>query len=110
MKYIVNRMAEYHDGVVLYDSWYLGKDIWGGRLVSEEAYYKGDIPSYLGIAYRHWAMRTFVMYPRPLHLIARLARGSYWGFLDVCYWIGVIDTEYAVEFRWSDFWRVSPRE
>lgn len=90
--------------------WYLAKGWFGGRLVSGRVLHLMEgVPSYFGIAYWEYRMDACIMYPRPLHLVVRYVKKLnywYWGFLRLCYWVGVIDDEEGVMFRWSDFWRV----
>ena len=103
-----NQWVEY-DSVMdtyTYTPWYSGKDIFGGRLVSDTVRMRIGVPSYLGIAWRDSRTHAVVMYPKPLHLVARLIRNCYWLFIKVFYRIGLIDMEQAVAFRWSDFYRI----
>ena len=65
--------------------WYLGKDIFGGRVVGRKYIYEGSkIPKYLGKAYDTYVMDAVVMYPRPLHLLFRF-------------------------IHWLDYWTILPR-
>ena len=108
MKYLINQWVEYDsvDKSYTYTPWYHGKDMWGGRAVGERVLERIKVPSYLGIAWRDWATNTVVMYPKPLHLVARLVRNCYWAFLKPFYWVGLIDTAMNECFRWQDFYRV----
>lgn len=89
-----------------YSPWYFATGWWGGKLVSDKVLTRIRVSSYLGIAYRSWAWDALVMYPKPLHLVARLIRNCYWGFLGFFWRIGLIDTRVGEEFRWDDFFRI----
>ena len=108
MNHIINRQASYNpvSGICSYNPWYLAKGLWGGKLVSEEMLEGIGVPSYLGVAYERLEMAAVVMYPKPLHLVARLIRNYYWGFLRIFYWVGFIDTGVGEAFRWADFFRI----
>ncbi len=84
MKIITTREIIVDGGKYTYKPWYLAKKIWGGKLVGDDVLYSDHhIPFYLGVAYRHWAMRATVMYPKPLHLIARFVHWlDYWSWIE----------------------------
>ncbi len=50
MQYITDRQIVVRDDHVYYDPWYIGRDMWGGRIVDSASYHEQKIPSYLGIS------------------------------------------------------------
>ena len=64
------------------------------------------VPRYYGLAYSEFVRARDVYYPIPINYLVRYGLKAYWGFLRSMYWVGVIDTNIAECFRWSDFWRV----
>lgn len=108
MEYIPNQRVSYDSetGTYFYSPWYLARDLWGGKIVRQKVAERIKVPSYLGIAWRCWDMDALVMYPKPLHLIARFIRNCYWIFLKFFYRLGLIDTGEGEMFTWADFFRI----
>jgi len=108
MKHIINQWVSYNPktGAYLYSPWYSGKGLFGGKLVGNRVIERMVIPSNLGIAYEDFKSDSLVMYPKPLHLVARLIRNCYWAFLRFFYHIGLINTNEKECFRWVDFYRI----
>ena len=63
-------------------------------------------PRFYGKSYSEFDRALDVYYPIPLNYIIRYWLDFYWGFIKLCWWIGIVDTEEAREFGWGDFWRI----
>lgn len=118
MDYLTNRTVTHSSttGKYTYHPWYMGKDKWGGRLISWRYIDRGEpIPGYLGIAYKDYLRHAVIYYPTPLNYVIRFKRGFwnlvFWrGIFSALWWIGVIDTPPGYMFVWGDFWRIRPKE
>lgn len=64
------------------------------------------IPRFYRLAYEEFVCARGVYYPIPINCIVRYGLKLYFGFLRMFYWIGVIDTDISMCFRWDDFWRI----
>ncbi|KKL83130.1 hypothetical protein LCGC14_1977790 [marine sediment metagenome] len=65
-----------------------------------------SLPFYYRLSYPDLSRDAKIYYVIPYNYIVRYALDSYWGFLRLMYWVGLIDTGMGGCFRWSDFWRI----
>ena len=74
MRYVTEQWVEYDSetGKSTVHPWYIGKDIWFGRLFSDKFLIAGKLPWWLRFSYRDYSRRASMYHPIPINYIVKL--------------------------------------